>query len=348
MRFLLPISAIEGEPIMNNGIKLCHGNGGKDTMQLVTDIFYKHFSNPILSQGLDAAVLEIEKERIAFTTDTFVVKPIFFPGGDIGKLSVCGTINDLVTVGAKPFYMSCGIIIEEGFNIELLERIAASMAETASLADVKIVTGDTKVVEKGAVDQIFINTSGIGQIHDNYHVKKIHSGDQIIVTGTIAEHGTTIAIEQYKLKVKGDFRSDCTPLYEILKYLEDYIGHIKYMRDPTRGGIATTLNELAVHSGYGIRILEKNIPIRKEVAAINELLGLDPLYIACEGRLILVVDKEKSREILHCIQQIRNCRDAQIIGEFLTDRDPYVYIENSFGGRKIIKSLEGEMIPRIC
>ncbi len=333
---------------MDSTIQLCHGNGGSHTMELINNIFYKHFYNPILSQGLDAAVLEVGKERIAFTTDTFVVKPIFFSGGDIGKLSICGTINDLVVVGAKPLYISCGMIIEEGFDIGLLERIAASMEETANLAGVKIVTGDTKVVEKGAVDQLFINTSGIGQIHDNYHIKEILPGDQIIVTGTIAEHGTTIAIEQYKLKVKGDFRSDCASLHEILKYLEDYMGHIKFMRDPTRGGIATTLNELAVHSRHGIRIVEKNIPIRKEVTVINELLGLDPLYIACEGRMILVVAKEKSREILRCIQQMSNCKDAQIIGEFLKDREPNVFVENNFGGKKIIKSLEGEMIPRIC
>jgi hydrogenase expression/formation protein HypE len=348
MCFRLPISVIEGENTMDDTIKLCHGNGGTQTMELITDIFYKHFRNPILSQGLDAAVLKVGQSKIAFTTDTFVVKPIFFSGGDIGKLSICGTINDLVVVGAKPLYISCGMIIEEGFDIKLLERIVSSMEETARLEGVKIVTGDTKVVEKGAVDQLFINTSGIGQIYDNYQVQEIHPSDQIIVTGTIAEHGTTIGIEQYKLKVKGDFRSDCASLYGILKHLEDYMDHIKFMRDPTRGGIATTLNELAVHSGYAIGLIEKNIPIRKEVAAINELLGLDPLYMACEGRMILIVDKEKSTEILHCIQKLSDCRDAQIIGEFLSDREPYVFVENSFGGKKMVKPLEGEMIPRIC
>lgn len=254
----------------------------------------------------------------------------------------------MVAVGAKPLYISCGMIIEEGLDIGLLERIAASMAETAHFADVKIVTGDTKVVEKGAIDQIFINTSGIGQIRNNYRTQKIHAGDQVIITGTIAEHGTTIAIEQYKLKVKGDFRSDCAPLHGILEQLEAYMGNIKFMRDPTRGGIATALNEIAVHSGCGIRLFEKNIPIRKEVAAINEILGIDPLYVACEGRMVLVVDKEKSIEILQHIQQLDHCKEAQIIGECINDTEPYVFIENSFGGKRIIRPLEGEMIPRIC
>ncbi len=333
---------------MDKSIKLCHGNGGSQTEELIREIFYKHFNNEILLKGLDSAILEIGQGRIAFTTDTFVVKPIFFPGGNIGKLALCGTINDLVAVGAKPLYISCGMIIEEGFDLELLERIAISMKETADLAGVSIVTGDTKVVEKGAVDQVFINTSGIGRIVDDFSIKEIFPGDKIIVTGTIAEHGTTIAINQYNLKIKGDFQSDCAPLAEILECLEGYKEDIKFMRDPTRGGVATVLNEISKHSGLSIHLYEKNIPIRAEVTAINELLGLDPLYIASEGRMILVVNGVKSKEILERIRKLSSCMNAGIIGEFIEDKNQHVIALNSFGGKRIITTLEGEMVPRIC
>ncbi len=333
---------------MDNLIKLSHGNGGSDTEQLIRDIFYKHFNNEILLQGLDSAILEIGQGKVAFTTDTFVVKPIFFPGGDIGKLSVCGTINDLIAVGAKPLYISCGMIMEEGFDIELLERIVISMKEAAEQAGVYIVTGDTKVVEKGAIDQVFINTSGIGKVIQDFSIKEILPGNKIILTGTIAEHGTTIAISQYDLKVKGDFKSDCAPLTEILECLGGYMEHIEIMRDPTRGGVATVLNELAKLSGHSIHLYEKKIPIRGEVAAINELLGLDPIYVASEGRMILVAEKAKAKEILECLQKLNHCVDAQIIGEFLEDKNQQVIIENSFGGKRIITPLEGEMVPRIC
>ena len=333
---------------MDNSIKLCHGNGGSQTEELIRNIFYKHFNNEILLRGLDSAILEIGQGRIAFTTDTFVVKPIFFLGGNIGKLAICGTINDLVAVGAKPLYISCGMIIEEGFDLELLEKIVISMKETADLAGVSIVTGDTKVVEKGAVDQVFINTSGIGRVLKDFSIKEIFPGDKIIMTGSIAEHGTTIAINQYNLNIKGDFQSDCNPLTEILECLKDYSEDIKFMRDPTRGGVATVLNEMSKHSGLSIHLYEKNIPIRPEVTAINELLGLEPLYIASEGRMILVVREAKAKEILENIRKLSNFKNANIIGAFIEDINHNVIAINSFGGKRIITPLEGEMVPRIC
>ena len=333
---------------MNATLKLIHGNGGSETTQLIKDVFYKHFQNSILMEGMDSAILDIGKEQVAFTTDSFVVKPIVFSGGDIGKLAVCGTINDLCAAGAKPLYMSCGMIIEEGFDRILLERIVKSMAETAAQAGVQIVTGDTKVVEKGAVDQLFINTTGIGIIVDKYYAKKIVPGDKVILTGTIAEHGTTIALERYQLKVHGRFESDCAPMNNIIEKIANHIESIKRMKDPTRGGIATALNEIAAYAGLGIHLYEEEIPIRREVRAITDLLGIDPLYLACEGRMLLVVKEEETQQVLESIRQLDSCLDAQIIGSFIPDSDKMVFIENAFGGKRMIYSLEGEMLPRIC
>ncbi|SDK98553.1 hydrogenase expression/formation protein HypE [Natronincola ferrireducens] len=334
---------------MNDKVMLRHGDGGKHTSLLIKDIFYKHFYNDMLVNSLDASVFDGNHWRLAFTTDSFVVKPLVFPGGDIGKLAICGTINDLVTAGAKPLYLSCGFIIEEGFNMELLEKIAASMGETCRKTGVKIITGDTKVVEKGAVDGVFINTSGIGGLQANYQPKPIQEGDQIIITGGIAEHGTTIAVERYGIKVEGNIKSDCRPLNHILEKLQTYMGSIKLMKDPTRGGLATALNEILEVSGRGIQLLEKAIPIAGEVKSINELLGLDPLYHACEGRMIMVVDKEKADEVLGEIRGCEGCEDAAIIGSFLsTDIPSKVVMETVIGGRRIVGPLEGDMLPRIC
>lgn len=302
----------------------------------------------MLLEGLDSAVFDPEPGRLAFTTDSFVVKPIFFSGGDIGRLAVCGTVNDLSVAGAKPLYLSCGFIIEEGFSMEDLERIAKSMADAANASGVKIITGDTKVVEKGFADDIFINTSGVGIVNKNYWTKKITAGDEIIITGTIAEHGTTIALERYNLKAKGNFKSDCAPMNHIIESLEEYMNNIKIMKDPTRGGIATSLNEIAEYAGTSIHIFEQNIPIRNEVLSLNELLGIDPLYLPCEGRVIIVVEKDKSQEILSQIRQLDNGKDAQIIGYFEENKYGQVFIENYFGGKRILAPLESDMLPRIC
>jgi len=344
----LPIDIERGYEVEKK-IKLSHGDGGKHTNTLIKEIFYKHFYNDLLVSSLDSSVFEVSHGRLAFTTDSFVVKPLVFPGADIGKLAVCGTINDLVAAGANPKYLSCGVIIEEGFDLGLLEKIVESMAKVCEETGVKIITGDTKVVEKGDVDGLIINTSGIGVVQDRYQTKSIKAGDKIIITGGIGEHGTTIAIERYGIKVEGNLQSDCMPLNNIVTRLEKYSHSIKLMKDPTRGGLGTALNDIAEVASMGIHLLEESIPIKKEVASVNQLLGLDPLYMACEGRMILVVEENKSKEVLEELRQCQGCKDSAIIGTFVfTGTKPIVFMETYIGGKRIIGPLEGEMLPRIC
>lgn len=334
---------------MGNNIQLIHGDGGKDTSLLIKEIFHKHFNNNLLTNSLDASVFEVNQGKLAFTTDSFVVKPLFFSGGDIGKLAVCGTINDLVVSGASPLYLSCGFIIEEGFSIDALEKVAKSMGEICKETGVKIITGDTKVVEKGSVDGLFINTSGIGVINRGYQQKPIKEGDKVIVTGGIGEHGTTIATQRYEMKVKGNLKSDCMPLNKAIEKLEKYANNIKLMKDPTRGGLATALNEIAECAGMGIHLQEEHIPIKKEVMSVNQLIGLDPLYLACEGRIILVVDQKECDIVLKEIRQSEGCEDAEIIGSFVScGAQSIVFMETFIGGKRIIGPLEGAMLPRIC
>jgi hydrogenase expression/formation protein HypE len=333
---------------MNEVIKLAHGDGGKHTQILIQQLFYKYFNNKLLLQGQDAAVFPAIEGKMAFTTDSFVVKPLFFPGGNIGKLAVCGTINDLVVSGAKPLYLSAGFIIEEGFSMQVLEEIVKSMGEVCLETGVKIVTGDTKVVEKSCVDGIFINTSGIGSITNGYEIKPIEAGDRIIVSGGIGEHGTTIAMKRYDIKVKGNFRSDCAPLYSFIGALKEHFASIKIMRDPTRGGLVTVLHEFSKLCGLGIHLIEEQVPINEGVKVVNQLLGLDPLYMACEGRMVLVVKESEAQEILGIIQSMEQGKEARIIGKFIKESQDTVFTENCFGGRRILTTLEGNMLPRIC
>ncbi|MCM8712126.1 hydrogenase expression/formation protein HypE [Clostridium sp. SYSU_GA19001] len=333
---------------MNEVISLAHGNGGKYTRILIKELFYKYFDNEMLLDGQDAAVFENLEGKMAFTTDSFVVKPIFFSGGNIGTLAICGTVNDLVVSGAKPLYISAGFIIEEGFLLNKLEEIVKAMGKACLQSGVKIVTGDTKVVEKGSVDGIFINTSGIGSIIDEYEIKPIESGDKIIVTGPIGEHGTTIALERYDIKLKGNFKSDCAALTPFIEKLKGHFSSIKIMRDPTRGGLATVLNEFTEFCRLGIHLFEEDIPISAEVMAANKLLGLDPLYMACEGRMVLVVKEAESQKILESIQSIDQGKQANIIGEFVKEPQNIILIENYFGGKRVLSSLESNMLPRIC
>lgn len=334
---------------MGNDIKLVHGDGGKDTNLLIKEIFYKHFNNNLLINSLDASIFEVNRGKLAFTTDSFIVKPLFFSGGNIGKLAVCGTINDLVVSGADPLYLSCGIIIEEGFSINLLEQIVKSMGEMCNETGVRIITGDTKVVEKGSLDGLFINTSGIGVMNRGYKQKAIKEGDKIIITGGIGEHGTTIAIERYEMKVKGNLKSDCMSLNNVIIKLEKYADNIKLMKDPTRGGLATALNDISKVAGMGIHLLEKQIPIKKEVVSINNLLGLDPLYLACEGRMILVVDENECENVLKEVKQCEGCENSAIIGSFTNSGiESIVFMETCIGGKRIIGPLDGAMLPRIC
>ncbi len=333
---------------MENTVTLRCGDGGKYTNLLINEVFYKYFGNELLINSTDAAVFEIKQERLAFTTDSFVVKPLFFHGGDIGKLAVCGTINDLSVAGAKPLYLSCSFIIEEGFDINLLTKIAESIGETCKKTGVKIITGDTKVVEKGSLDGIFINTSGIGIVIEEYNPKPIIEGDSIIITGGIAEHGTTIAVERYNINIEGKIQSDCMPLNNIIQKLQKNLKYIKLMKDPTRGGVATALNEIAEKANMGIVLNEESIPIKSEIKSVNEMLGIDPLYLACEGRMIIVAEKQKSKDLLKDIKCITGCDNAAIIGKFVSGIKNNVLMETIIGGKRIIGPLEENLLPRIC
>jgi hydrogenase expression/formation protein HypE len=333
---------------MNEVIKLIHGDGGVHTQRLIEQLFYKHFNNKLLLQGQDASVLPAIQGKMAFTTDSFVVKPLFFSGGDIGKLAVCGTINDLVVSGATPLYLSASFIIEEGFSMHSLEEIVKSMGEVCRNCGVNIVTGDTKVVEKGSVDGIFINTAGIGRMIDGYEIKPIEAGDEIIVTGGIGEHGTTVALERYDIKVKGEVRSDCATLDVFMEEIKDHLPSIKIMRDPTRGGLATVLHEFSTLSGLGIHLIEEHIPISEGVRVVNQLLGLEPLYMACEGRMVLVVKEYEAEKLLEIIKSMEQGKGARIIGRFIKEPQDTIFIENYFGGKRILAPLEGNMLPRIC
>lgn len=333
---------------MSQVIKLVHGDGGKHTQILIQQLFYKYFNNRFLLQGQDASVFPVIEGKMAFTTDSFVVKPLFFSGGNIGKLAVCGTINDLAVSGAKPLYLSSGFIIEEGFKVESLKEIVKSMRDVSLECGAKIITGDTKVVEKGSVDGIFINTSGIGSIINGYEIKSIEVGDEIIVTGNIGDHGTTIATERYDIKVKGDLKSDCASLYPIIEKIKDHFTSIRIMRDPTRGGLATVLHEFSSLCKLGIHLIEDEVPVSESVKAINKLLGLDPLYMACEGRMVLVVKASESQKILKIIQSIDQGKEARIIGKFVKEPKETIFIENYFAGKRILAPLEGNMLPRIC
>lgn len=333
---------------MYNKIKLSHGDGGAITQQLIKDVFFQYFNDSLYNTMPDAFVFHSRQGKLAYTTDSFVVKPLFFRGGNIGKLAVCGTINDLATAGAIPLCLSAGFIIEEGFSIEKLHLIAKSMGDVCKQTGAKIVTGDTKVVEKGSADGLFINTSGIGMVSESYNARLLESGDEIIITGGIGEHGTTILLDRYDLGFETKLQSDCGPMSYIIKGLNENLKHIKLMKDPTRGGIATILNEIAAEHVLDIELNEQLIPVKSEVQAINDILGMDPLYLACEGRLLIVVEKGFGGKVLHHIKSLHNCGEARIIGSFTSAHHGMVYMKTVIGGKRVIPMLEGQMLPRIC
>jgi hydrogenase expression/formation protein HypE len=332
---------------LSQRITLRHGDGGLHTNRLIRDVFHRHFGNEILSGYQDAAILPMEAGRLAFTTDSFVVKPLFFPGGNIGTLAVCGTVNDLAAAGALPLYLSVGFVIEEGFSLEQLDAIAASMGGMCKKVGARIVAGDTKVVEKGLVDGVYLNTAGIGRVQEGFHPREITTGDEIIVTGTLAEHGTAILLERYDLGLRGDFASDCNPLSELISALGESIQHVKLMRDPTRGGVATALCEIAEDHHMGAVVEEERLPIRSAVSAVHALLGTDPLYFASEGRMLLVVEQGRGEELVQKLKGIAGYDDAEVIGTFDAVRSK-VCLRTALGGERILRMLENEMIPRIC
>ena len=331
-------------------ILLDHGSGGKISHRLTTDMLLPVFDNPILGQLNDGAIFELEGMRFAFSTDSYTVDPIFFPGGNIGDLAINGTVNDVAMCGGDPVYLSVALIIEEGFSMTDLAKIVGEMGKAAKTAGVSVVTGDTKVVPKGAVDKIFINTSGIGLIPPNVNIASHHAkpGDQIILSGTIADHGITILTRREGLSFKTSLSSDTAPLNHMVKQMLNAGLGIRVLRDPTRGGVGTALNEIAEKSNMGIKIYEENIPLKKEVAAACELLGFDPLYLANEGKLLAFVAAEDTAAALAAMRT--NCygKDAAVIGEVVEEHIGKVILETRIGGMRIVDMLAGEQLPRIC
>lgn len=335
---------------MSEKILLSHGSGGKQTNNLISDLFLKYFNNSILNEMNDSAQLTLQGNKISFTTDSFVVNPIFFNGGDIGKLAVCGTVNDIAVSGAKPLFLSSAFIIEEGFELSKLETIVKSMAEEAEKAGVKIVAGDTKVVEKGSADGVFINTTGIGLIYDDVNIKASNArpGDVVIVNGTLGDHGMTIMCERNGLGFEGNIKSDCASLNGLIDAMLDVCKDIHVLRDATRGGVAAVLNEIAKASGVSIVLNEKSIPVSTEILGVCELLGLDPLYTANEGKLCAFVPEEHAAKVLEAMKNHPLGSDSAIIGRVIEDKNNKVYIDTIVGGQRIVDMPSGQQLPRIC
>jgi hydrogenase expression/formation protein HypE len=328
-------------------IRLAHGSGGLLTHKLIKNTILKYFKSKTLGQLNDSAELSVPDRKIAFTTDSYVVDPLFFPGGDIGMLAIYGTVNDLAMQGAVPQYISLSLIIEDGLSFKNLERILSSAARAAQKAKVEVVCGDTKVVEKGHADKIFITTSGIGIIKMQLGKKRVRAGDAVIVSGTIGDHGIAIMNERLKLGLKSSIRSDSAPLSSLTRELFRHRSSIHFMRDPTRGGVASVLNEVCDNANFGIMIDEASLPIRREVVGATELLGIDPLYVANEGKLVAIVDKSGVARILRRIKKHTLGRRAAIIGEVVKEPKG-VWLKTEIGGVHPILQLEAEGLPRIC
>lgn len=335
----------------NDRILLDHGSGGKLSHRLTQELFLPVFGNPALAALNDGAIFELGGRRLAFSTDSYTVDPIFFPGGDIGELAVYGTVNDLAMCGAEPAVLSAGFIIEEGFALADLAAIAASMGRAAEAAGVQIVTGDTKVVPRGAADKIFINTAGIGLIPEGVQVAASHArpGDRVLLSGSIADHGVSVLARREGLAFSTTVQSDTAPLNRMVAaMLAAARAEVHALRDPTRGGLATALNEIAAASGVGIRIHEEQIPIAPETAGLCELLGLDPLYLANEGKLIAVVAPTAAPTVLAAMRADRYGGAAAVIGEVEAGPPGRVTLRTRIGGTRIVDMLSGEQLPRIC
>jgi hydrogenase expression/formation protein HypE len=330
-------------------ITLAHGNGGQLTQELIEELIYHYCGNDILLQKDDAANLPQVEEQLVTSTDSFVIDPIFFPGGNIGKLAVCGTVNDLAMNGAKPLYLTLGLILEEGLEIEKLERVIKSVAQTAQQAGVKVVAGDTKVVPQGQGGEIYINTTGLGVIDSGITLQdaEIEVGDKIIVNGSLGDHGAAVLAKREGFDVENKLRSDCTLLHSLVEEMLTYSSEIKLLRDPTRGGVANTLNEIAQYYQVGINLQEKIIPFKQEVQGIAEILGIDPFYLANEGKLICISTPQQAPQILKIMKDNPVGQGAKIIGE-VTDVKTGVYLKTKFGGTRILSMLQNQLLPRIC
>ena len=332
-------------------ITLDHGSGGLKTKELIEGLFLKHLKDPLLGLLEDSAVLKPVEGPIAFTTDSYVVDPITFPGGDIGSLAIHGTINDLAMKGAWPVALSLSFILEEGLSLDELKGILQSIEAASNHADVPVVTGDTKVVPRGSGDKIFINTSGIGLIQETVNVgwHRIEPGDAVLCSGTIGDHGITILTQREGLKLSGDLKSDTAPLHFMVKALIAALGKdLHCMRDPTRGGVATVLVEIAGQCGRSIEVFEESLPIREAVRGATDILGLDPLYLANEGQLLAWVKRGREEEALEVMKSFPEGQDASMIGKVLHDEKGRVILNTAIGGQRVITALTGNPLPRIC
>ncbi len=343
------------QKLRDKTVTLAHGSGGKAMRQLIDDIFVSNFDNSLLSPLEDQARIDLAQlmqmgDRLAFTTDSYVVDPLFFPGGDIGTLAVNGTVNDLAMSGATPLYLTCGMILEEGLSIETLRQVAISMKRAAAIAGVQIVTGDTKVVHRGAADKLFINTAGIGVVRSQVSpaANRLEPGDMILVNGELGNHGAAILIARGELALETDITSDCQPLNGLVDRILEVCPEVKAMRDATRGGLATVLNEFAQSSGVGIQVEERSLPIREEVQGVCELLGLDPLYLANEGKMVVVVPREKAEAVWVAMRSHPTGADTMIIGEVVEAPIGTVVLKTAFGAGRIVDMLVGDQLPRIC
>ncbi|WP_163836484.1 hydrogenase expression/formation protein HypE [Spartinivicinus ruber] len=339
-------------------ITLAHGAGGQAMQQLIDEVFLSVFDDNSPLQGqpkedqarFSLAELTVQGDRLAFTTDSFVVTPLIFPGGDIGKLAVCGTVNDLAVGGAKPLYLSAGFILEEGIELKLLETIASSMAKTAQQAGVRIVTGDTKVVERGMADQVFINTSGVGVIPSGIqvNVSAAQPGDKILVNGSIGDHGATVMLARENLGLYSELHSDCAPLSLLVQPLLAQYPQIRYMRDATRGGLGVVLNEIAKASQVTIELFEAELPIRPQTQAICEILGLEPLFLANEGMAAFVVPAQQAEQALKLMQSHPLGQQARLVGQVTEASQGMVYLSTAYGGKRMLETPHGVQLPRIC
>jgi len=331
-------------------VELAHGAGGRTMARLIDDLFSRHFANPCLAQGADSAVLPPPGGRMAVTTDSFVVQPLFFPGGDIGSLAVHGTVNDLAVAGATPLYLTAGFILEEGFPLADLARIVESMADAAAAAGVAIVAGDTKVVERGKGDGVFVNTTGIGAVPDAVAVgvERIRIGDAIIVSGTLGDHGVAVMSKRSGLTFATEIVSDSAALHPLVAAMLEVVPDLRAMRDPTRGGLAATLNEIAHATGLAFEILEAGLPVKEAVKGACELLGLDPLHVANEGKLVAFCAADAAERVVAAMRAHPLGRDASIAGRVVEGPAGLVELVTRFGGRRVVDWLAGDQLPRIC
>lgn len=341
--------------VRDANITMAHGSGGKAMRDLIQDVILGAFNNPLLAPLEDQAVINLAElatngDRLAFTTDSYVVHPLFFPGGDIGKLAVNGTVNDLAMSGARPLYLSCGLVLEEGLPVETLRRVTMSMRVAADLVGVSVVTGDTKVVERGSADKLFINTAGIGVVPAgvNISASRAQAGDKVIVNGYLGDHGCAILLARNELALETDVETDCQPLSDLVRTMLAVCPDIHCLRDATRGGLATVLNEFAQSSRVAIRLEENALPLREEVRGACEILGLDPLYLANEGKLVAIVPADFAEALVETMRAHPAGAQAAIVGEVVAAPAGVVVLNTGFGGGRIVDLLVGEQLPRIC